>query len=515
MMSGPGGACILMTKDQLNQSILDSAPDAIAIVDQAGSIRYVNRQVSALFGYEPAQLIGQPVEVLLPERFRNRHVHHRRSFGSSMRVRPMGSGLDLYGRRRDGSEFPAEIGLSPVAAGEETLVAAAIRDVTDRKRIEAELVAAREAAERANKAKSRFLAAASHDLRQPLQTLSMLNGTLRRRLRNRAATEALEQQGRAITAMSRLLNSLLDISKLESGAVRPEVTDFHVAALFEELRAEFAALAESKGLELRVDSCDDCVHSDPSLVGQILKNLVANAIKYTREGWVQIRCLHDPAAVRIEVLDTGIGMAPEHVAHIFDEFYQIGVSPNTARDGYGLGLSIVDRLARLLDLRLEVQSQPGKGSRFSFALPPGASRIPATMDAGATVRRPARGARRVLLVEDDAAARDATSLLLRAEGYDVTAAGSLDEAVHKVRAMPAPPDLLMTDYHLGGNLTGMDVIDALGEAIGQPTPAVIVTGDTSSAMREIGREAHLRVVSKPVDPDHLLAIVGELARRRV
>ena len=171
--------------------------------------------------------------------------------------------------------------------------------------------------------------------------------------------------------MSRLLNALLDISKLESGAIKPEPTDFVVAKLFEELRSEFAQLASNKGLELQVEPCADCVHSDPSLIEQILRNLVANAIKYTREGWVRLRCLHETGVVRIEVLDSGVGIAPDQLPFIYDEFYQVGVPTNTVREGYGLGLSIVQRLVKLLDVKLSVQSEPGKGTVFALDLPAG------------------------------------------------------------------------------------------------------------------------------------------------
>jgi signal transduction histidine kinase len=220
--------------------------------------------------------------------------------------------------------------------------------------------AARDLANRANQAKSRFLATASHDLRQPLQTLSLLNGTLRRGSMDATSREALAHQEQAISGMSRLLNALLDISKLESGAIKPDPTDFTVSTLFEDLRREFADLANNKGLTLEVAPCEDCVYSDPSLVGQILRNLISNAIKYTRKGWVALRCLHDqPTCVRIEVLDTGIGIPAEALSHIYDEFYQVGVPANATREGYGLGLSIVQRLVALLGAKLDVESEVG------------------------------------------------------------------------------------------------------------------------------------------------------------
>lgn len=499
-----------MLSSGLVGSVLESAPDAMVIIDRSGKILFANRQVTELFGYAPEEIIGREVELLLPERFRGRHVGHREHFAANVRFRPMGSGLDLFARRKDGSEYPVEISLSPVYGGERTLFAAAIRDVSDRKRVEAELVAAREAADRANKAKSRFLAAASHDLRQPLQTLALLNGTLRRSVGAGDAAEAVAQQERAISAMSRLLNSLLDISKLESGAVKPEPTDFTVAALFDELRQEFARIAADKGVELRVESCGDGVRSDPALVGQILRNLLSNAIKYTQAGWVRLACVHLPARVRIEVQDSGIGIPAECLPYIYDEFYQVGAPANAARGGYGLGLSIVQRLVRLLDLRLEVVSEPGRGSLFALELPASAAA------AGDTVRMPLppvdsphEGRRTVLLVEDDPNVRDATRMLLKVEGYRVLTAGSLDEARAKAREETAI-DLLITDYHLSRGETGTQVIEALREARRPHLGAVLVTGDTSTAIRELPRDERLRLASKPIDADELLSVLKGL-----
>ena len=489
----------------------------MVIIDGCGTIRYTNRQVSALFGYPHDEIIGLSIEHLMPERFRARHIGHRQQYTNNIRIRPMGAGLQLYGRRKDGTEFPIEISLSPIQDGVHVLVAAAIRDVTDGKRIQAELIAARESAERAreiadraNLGKSRFLATASHDLRQPLQTLSLLNGTLRRIVSDPDATEALSQQEQAIGAMSRLLNALLDISKLESGAIRPEPTDFTVAEIFEELRSDFAAVAANKGLKLQIEHCTDCVHSDPSLVEQILRNLVSNAIKYTRQGWIQLRCLHEAALVRIEVLDTGVGIPANQLAYIYDEFYQIGVATNNSRDGYGLGLSIVQRLVKLLNLRLDVRSEVGKGSAFSLLLPLGTSASGTVRIASPKLaaRQPQIGKVSVLLVEDDPAVRDATRMLLKAEGYRVTAVESLAGALHKVREESI--DLLVTDYHLSDGETGTQVIATLRETLGFPLKAVLMTGDTSSAVQELPRDSRLRVASKPIKAEELLTLLRAL-----
>jgi PAS domain S-box-containing protein len=498
---------------------LDAAPDAMIIIDAGGIIRFTNRQVAALFGYEHDEIIGQSIELLLPERFRARHVGHRQNYTNNVRVRPMGQGLELFGRRRDGTEFPVEISLSPIDDVGRTLVAAAIRDVTERKRVETELIVTREAAEaareladRANQSKSRFLATASHDLRQPLQTLEMLNGTLRRRATDHHSIEALEQQEQAIGAMSRLLNALLDISKLESGAIEPEPTDFMVAAIFEELRLEFASIAVNKGLRLEIESCNDAVRSDPSLVEQILRNLVSNAVKYTREGWVRLRCLHHAAVVRIEVLDSGIGIPADQLPCIYDEFYQVGVPTNVSRDGYGLGLSIVQRLVKLLTLKLDVHSEVGKGSAFSLVLP-ASSGQDVTARPG-FVESPVPGPQqigevRVLLVEDNESVRRATCLLLELEGYHVTPVASLSEALQHVQ-QGRGVDLLISDYHLNDGETGTQVIATLRERLGIALKAVLTTGDTSSAIQQLPRDPYLRITSKPIKADELLTLLRAL-----
>jgi two-component system, sensor histidine kinase len=500
-----------MPPSDLIRNVLDSVPDAIIIIDAVGSIVFSNHQVSELFGYEANEIKGQPVEVLLPERFRHRHVAHRRNYNEHVRIRPMGVGLELYALRKDGTEFPVEISLSPMISGAEHLAVAAIRDTTDRRAIELELKEAREAAERANKAKSRFLATASHDLRQPLQTLALLNGAMRRLVKDSEFADALAQEEQTIATMSKLLNALLDISKLESGAIMPEIGDFKVGEIFAELRHEFAAIAAAKGLQLRVDPCSDYVHSDPSLVGQILRNLISNAIKYTRNGYVRLRCLHNQGIVRLEVFDTGIGIPAHALGHIYDEFYQIGVSANTSRDGYGLGLSIVRRLARLLNIKLDVQSEINKGSVFALELPASAGQlIPyASLPTPSDQHTDRPCSRHLLLVEDDPAVRKATRMLLQVEGYRVTTASSVHEALKRTLEN-RDIELVLTDYHLQDGETGVQVIMALRETLGPTFKAVLVTGDTSAAIRELSSDAHLRLASKPVNAEELLGLLTAL-----
>jgi PAS domain S-box-containing protein len=503
--------------------VLEAAPDAMVIIDAAGMICFANRQVSALFGYPHDEMIGRNVEMLMPERFRQRHVAYRDEYPrhpNHMRVRLMGEGLDLYGLRRDGAEFPLEISISPIEDGGRSFIAAAIHDTTDRKRIQSELLAARAASDqaremvvRASQAKSRFLATASHGLRQPLQTLAMLNGALRRKVSEPDAVEALAQQEEAIGAMARLLNACLDISKLESGAIKPEPADFALATLFEEMRQEFNEIAAGKGLKFEIEQSPACVHSDASLVEALLRNLVSNAIKYTCRGRVALRCVLAPdSMVRLEVLDTGIGIPADELSSIYDEFYKGGVCPNSSLGGYGLGLSIVQRITKLLTLTLEVRSRVGEGSSFSFLLPSAIGKIPVLhlpSSASAAVRMSPdkRETPRVLLVSDDPAVRDATRMLLKVEGYRVTAVASLREALE---VAPDGVDLLVTDYHLCDGATGTQVIAAVREALGVPLKSLLITGDTSTAIRELARDPNLRIASDPLRVEEMLTLLRGL-----
>lgn len=424
-------------------------------------------------------------------------------------------------RRKDtGVSWAGSYSFAPIRDDDGAIVGAVVsgRDLSDRKRAEdavrasEELERARDSAVRANEGKSRFLAAASHDLRQPLQTMELLNGALRRLVTDRSAIEVLSQQDQAIDAMSKLLNALLDISKLESGAIKPEPSNFPVRAIFEELRLEFASIAADKGLRLEIEMSDDAVYSDPSLVGQILRNLVSNAVKYSQEGWIRLRCVQEAALVRIEVIDTGVGIPADQLPFIYDEFYQVGVSNNSAREGYGLGLSIVQRLVKLLSAQLDVRSEVGRGSAFSVILP-------ASNGQGVTAHRsaaesPVCGPRhideaKILLVEDNASVRRAMCRLLALEGYCVTAVASFSEALAHVEKGNGV-DLVICDYHLSGGETGIEVIAALREILGISLRALLTTGDTSSEIQQLPQDPYSRFTSKPIKVEDLLTLLRGL-----
>jgi two-component system, sensor histidine kinase len=424
-------------------------------------------------------------------------------------------------RRKDtGETWAGGYSFAPIRDENGSIVGSVVsgRDITERKRAQEAVRAgemleqARDSAVRANEVKSRFLAAASHDLRQPLQTIELLNGTLRRLVTDQNAIEVLSQQDQAIDAMSRLLNALLDISKLESGAVKPTLINFALGEVLDELRSEFASLAAEKGLQLEIDMTDDAVYSDPSLLEQILRNLVSNALKYTHKGSVRLCCRQDSAQVRIDVIDTGVGIPADHLPYIYDDFYQVGVPVNSSRNGYGLGLSIVKHLFKLLCLELNVRSEGGRGSTFSLLLPTGSGRDLA----GNRARNSSRVSRakpidepHILLVEDNSSVQRAMYRLLKLEGYGVTAAGSLSEALQHVQKGNGV-DLLICDYHLSGGETGTQVIAALRDILGRSLRALLMTGDTSSAVKQLPNDSYLRFTTKPIKADELLTLLREL-----
>jgi signal transduction histidine kinase len=370
---------------------------------------------------------------------------------------------------------------------------------------------AQEEARRAERTKGRFLATASHDLRQPLQAVSLLNGTLRRMVKEPQITEALRQQDEAIGSMSKLLNALLDISKLEAGIIQPEPRVFPVSQVLAVLEQEFRGIAANKGLELQVDACAAYVHTDPGLLEQILRNLLSNAIKYTRAGSVRLRAVEGPPSVAIEVADTGIGIAADQLQLIGEEFYQIGVPSNSTREGYGLGLSIVRRLIKLLALELQITSAVGKGSVFRVRLRQSAE-APAPMPlriAAAAARERRDVSARILLVEDDPDVRNATRMLLGTEGFEVMTAASVAEALQRVRENTGA-DLLVTDFHLAAGETGVQVISRVRKELGAPLKAILISGDTSSAVKDLSQDPDLRIVSKPVHAEAFLELVRDL-----
>lgn len=485
--------------------LLESAPDAMIIIDDQGKIAIANGQSEKMFGYERQEMLGQPVEMLLPERLQKSHVGHRDGFSTNPRLRPMGPDLDLLARRKDGSEFPVEISLSPVQTDAERFVSSVIRDVTVRKRMEREIIDARQEAERANKANSAFLAAASHDLRQPVQALSLLNGALRRTVKDERALEMVVSQEHSLTAMTNLLNSLLDISRLDAGAVSPELEDFPIKRLVDRLSDEFARQAKHVGLDFASSSCPTVINSDPNLLAEIIQNFVSNAIRYTDKGLVRLDSSERDGQCVITVTDTGIGIEPDQIDDIFREFHQCKAR-GASNEGFGLGLAIVKRLSDLLGLSIDVASEIGKGSSFSVSMP-AANRAVANEDtetpADTSTHEEASGL--VILIEDDINVANAWGMLLEAEGYSVATAASATEAQALVHHVDETPALLISDFHLLDGSTGVEAVSAIREFFAEHIPAFIVSGDTSKVVKEARLLDNCTLMCKPIDTNRLLA----------
>jgi two-component system, sensor histidine kinase len=363
--------------------------------------------------------------------------------------------------------------------------------------------------ERANLAKSRFLAAASHDLRQPLHALNLFAAQLSHQADPAERARLVGRIDAAIASMNELFNALLDMSKLDAGVLTPDITEFPVGHLLDRIETTFAAAAREKGLHLSVVPSKSWVRTDAILLERILLNLVSNAVRYTSRGGIVVGCRRRGDNVRIEVWDTGVGVADGEHRSIFGEFYQVGAPPPGQRVGLGLGLSIVDGLCRLLGHPIELVSRPGKGSRFavsvSLAAAHPAVEVPAALEA---IANPARD-KLIVVIDDDALVLDGMRGLLQGWGCRVVTADSHDAAL---AGLTDQPNLVISDYFLANGTTGIDAIERLRSAFAGPIPAFLISGDTTSERMREADESGLPLLHKPVSPMALRSMVNRLLR---
>ena len=381
-------------------------------------------------------------------------------------------------------------------------------------RMARELTVQRDAAEQAYLAKARFLAAASHDLRQPMQALSIFHELLQQEMRTSdRGAGILANAQKAAEGMRTLLDALLDVSRLDANVITPNCRAFPVQTLLNQMESEFMPVAGQLHIRLRVMPCSALIVSDPVLLGQVLRNLLSNALRYAPSGRILLGCRRRGNRLVIAVFDTGIGIAPDQHAKIFGEFYQIGNQARDRNQGLGLGLAIVKRVVRLLDHSLAMRSEPGRGSCFSVAAPLAtmADELP---DAQLPDAEPDRvtdniAGLRILMIDDEEAIRTGMRDLLQGWGCEVATAGSFAEALEQAAAGPAPIDVVISDMGLPGQGDGIDAIAALRNRYGTQLPALLITGDTSQAALQAAREAGLIMLHKPIKPGRLRAALAK------
>jgi signal transduction histidine kinase len=378
-----------------------------------------------------------------------------------------------------------------------------------------QLRAERDNAETANHDKTRFLASASHDLRQPVQALTLFAHALQHELKEPKALALLDDMGRSIEALNQLLVSLLDISKLDAGIVKPNKTHFDPQDLVEVLETEYAPQARAKGLTFQVEAEGELiVHSDRALLETMLRNLISNALRYTNSGGVSVRFSKQDGEVRAEVRDTGIGIAPEQHEDIFREFYQITNPERDRSKGLGLGLAIVRRLAALMEHRVEITSELGSGSRFSIILPEGERTAMPWPEA----QPPYLGQRdinglRVLVIDDEVAVREGMQAVLQGWGCETILAASENEALEKLQDSEAP-HAIISDYRLRDGKNGAQAIAILRSKFGYAIPAMIVTGDTDPERLREAQASGVALMHKPLQPAKLRAYLRTVQRRK-
>jgi signal transduction histidine kinase/integral membrane sensor domain MASE1/CheY-like chemotaxis protein len=378
-------------------------------------------------------------------------------------------------------------------------------------RLLSELRARTSELELANTAKSRFLAMASHDLRQPLHALGLFVAQLRNPLKPRERAKTIERVHAAVGEMNEMFNSLLDISRLDAGVLMPKVVDFSIARLLQKIETTFDQTARDKGLRLRVIQSDAWVRSDVLLLERILLNLVSNSMRYTSRGGIIVGCRRRSDVLRIEVWDSGPGIPEAHRQNIFGEFFQL---PNQERDRYGglgLGLAIVDRLRRLLNHDIELTSTVGRGSRFTILVPAAAEGV-ALVETDRSLHPAAFAVEgKVILVIDDAPiVLEGTSALLGKWGYSVVTAPSDEAALAQLTEREQRPDLIISDYHLANGKTGIEAIERIDAAFGASIPAILISGDTAPERLHDARDKGYTLLHKPVDPMRLRAVMHQL-----
>jgi PAS domain S-box-containing protein len=518
--------------DLLFSQLLDTAPDAMVVVGGDGCIKFVNLQTESMFGYTRDQLVGQHLDLLIPERFRKTHFRHVERFMESPTLRPMGSGLELFGRRSNGSELPIEVSLSPLQTERGMTVSASIRDITERKHLEAalkreqergsaELREARLIAEAASAAKSEFLSSMSHELRTPLNAILGFAQLLTRDQRDPLSSRHKQRVEHILKGgehLLRLINDILDLSRIEAGGISISTEPVSVADVLDEVGRTLSPLAARQNVHVEMavlPASLPLVSADRTRFLQILMNLGSNAVKYNRpSGSVRFEVsAPDPGSIRVTVQDSGIGIPRDKQPSIFQPFQRAGQETGPI-EGTGIGLVITKRLAELMRGDVDFESEPGVGSRFWVTLPAHEARAPSShpgalvLDSGERLVR--EGQRLVLYVEDNPAnALFMKDLLENFESIDLLVAPTAEAGVEI--ALRRQPSVVIMDINLPG-MSGLGALRALKAADEtRHIPVIALTAAASERDRQQGERAGFyRYLTKPIKVDELLVALEAL-----
>lgn len=503
----------LKKSEESYRRLIEQSPEGILVHDGERNLFANNAALKILGAHRLQDVIDKPpTDFVHQEDLGSIRTQYEKMLHGSAVFAPIETKL----RRIDGTEIDADRIAASIVWDGKPAIQVILRDITERKRAESILREAKENAERANASKSRFLAAASHDLRQPTQALNLFVHSLARKTEDNPEIQELVRNIRMSgEVMSGLLDALLDISKLDAGIVEPELDEFSVAVILDNLWMTFSGSVRDKPVELRVISSSARVRSDPALLESIVGNYISNAVRYTETGRILLGCRRHNGLLRIEVWDTGPGIAEDQQAQIYEEFYQLD---NPARDrsrGLGLGLAIVERTARLLGHEIGLRSKPGRGSMFWVEVPLLVGRSPLidpVTYADDFSDLPEGG--NIVVIDDDEIVLEALRQMLSGAGFDVVAVPDAGSALAQVRATGSTPDLIVADHRLENAETGIRAIKRIQDDLGTQIPGIIVTGDTGpDRLREAKEGGHL-LLHKPVRPDTLLQAVAESLMQR-
>src|SRR5260221_3599186 len=528
--------------------ITDAMPALISYVDAGEVYRFVNEPYCRWVGQSEDSIIGRRMgEVLTQEYYERRRKYIVRALSGEtvtfeLELTPSGAPVPAYGlatfvphigddrtilgfftlmqdinerRRLEGALQEAKETLERRV--EERTAALTVlneklqQEIAERREIQVALQVAKSEAEKANLGKTKFLAAASHDLLQPLNAARLFVSALSERDQNERNRAMIDNVDESLGAVEDLLGTLLDISKLDAGAVSPEITDFHINSLLVPLTTEYTVLASERGLQLRALSSSSVVRSDQRLLRRIVQNFLANAIRYTPNGRVLLGCRRARAGLRIEVWDTGSGIPSEKLDVIFEEFQQLHNAPVGQDRGVGLGLAIVKRIAKTLDIAVGVRSTPGRGSMFFVTVPYGYA-------AAVTLpRAPVRSTLEqrlsetlVLVIDNEPSILTGMNALLSAWDCRTCVATSGEEALRLLPSLLRAPDLVIAHYHLDDAAPGVSELNRLSRACGRDLPCIILTANRSKEVQEIARQHGCRVLNKPVKPAQLRSLMIQM-----